>query len=139
MVTEIAIAAGTVKGMVGGQVADLEAEGKPVSPEMLEYIHRSKTAGVDSRFDHRRGHFALERRRTTWHGCGGSEKRLAGHSRLRTIFWTSKSPRPALGKTAGKDIAQQKATYPAVYGKGIAERDWDGFIFIAMEEQDRKV
>jgi len=33
---------GNVTGMVGGQVADLEAEGKPVSPEMLEYIHRSK-------------------------------------------------------------------------------------------------
>src|SRR6202035_3493038 len=38
MVSEIATAAGTVRGMVGGQVADLEAEGKPVSPEMLEYI-----------------------------------------------------------------------------------------------------
>src|SRR5258707_10186007 len=46
MVTEIAIAAGTVKGMVGGQVADLEAEGKPVSSEMLEYIHRSKTSAL---------------------------------------------------------------------------------------------
>src|SRR5258705_3137438 len=46
MVTEIAIAAGKVKGMVGGEVADLEAGGKPVSPEMLEYIHRSKTAAL---------------------------------------------------------------------------------------------
>src|SRR5258708_18496816 len=46
MVMEIASAAGTVRGMVGGQVADLEAEGKPVSPEMLQYIHRSKTAAL---------------------------------------------------------------------------------------------
>src|SRR5215472_15012604 len=37
MVREIANAAGTVRGMVGGQVADLEAEGKPVGPETLEY------------------------------------------------------------------------------------------------------
>src|ERR1700752_1002318 len=46
MVSEIAAAAGTVNGMVGGQVADLEAEGKRVAPEMLEYIHKSKTAAL---------------------------------------------------------------------------------------------
>src|SRR6202521_1514289 len=41
MVTEVASAAGTVNGMVGGQVADLEAEGHRIPAEMLEYIHRS--------------------------------------------------------------------------------------------------
>src|SRR6201988_5359697 len=46
ILSEIATAAGTVNGMVGGQVADLEAEGKRVAPEMLEYIHRSKTAAL---------------------------------------------------------------------------------------------
>src|SRR5215470_16085990 len=46
MVTEVANAAGTVKGMVGGQVADLEAEGKRVAPKKLEFIHRSKTAAL---------------------------------------------------------------------------------------------
>src|SRR5260370_17137748 len=40
---EVAAAAGTINGMVGGQVADLEAEGKSIDPQMLEYIHRSKT------------------------------------------------------------------------------------------------
>ena len=45
-IREVSRAAGTVGGMVGGQVADLEAEGKPVQPEMLEYIHRSKTAAL---------------------------------------------------------------------------------------------
>ncbi len=46
MLTEISTAAGTVNGMVGGQVADIEAEGHQVGPEMLEYIHRSKTAAL---------------------------------------------------------------------------------------------
>src|ERR1700687_4791704 len=46
IITEVATAAGTVNGMVGGQVADLEAEGKRVAPGMLEYIHRSKTAAL---------------------------------------------------------------------------------------------
>src|SRR3984957_3710835 len=43
---EVSGAAGTVKGMVGGQVADLESEGKRVEPRTLEYIHRSKTAAL---------------------------------------------------------------------------------------------
>jgi geranylgeranyl diphosphate synthase type II len=135
MVTEIASAAGTLKGMVGGQVADLEAEGKPVSPEMLEYIHRSKTA-------------ALIRASIT-SGALCARAPVEDVARLRrfgeTIGWAFQvtddildveESSAALGKTAGKDIAQQKATYPAVYGlershqiakeladKGIAELD----------------
>src|SRR6266481_2294087 len=48
ILTEVAAAAGTINGMVGGQVADIEAEGRPVDPQMLEYIHRSKTAALIS-------------------------------------------------------------------------------------------
>jgi geranylgeranyl diphosphate synthase type II len=135
MVTEIATAAGTLKGMVGGQVADLEAEGKPVSPEMLEYIHRSKTAAL------------IRASITSGALCAGAP--VEDVARLRrfgeTIGWAFQvtddildveESSAALGKTAGKDIAQQKATYPAVYGlershqiakeladKGIAELD----------------
>src|SRR3984957_16585736 len=46
IVGSIATAAGTRDGMVGGQVADLEAERQQVTSEMLEYIHRSKTAAL---------------------------------------------------------------------------------------------
>jgi geranylgeranyl diphosphate synthase, type II len=115
MVTEIATAAGTVRGMVGGQVADLEAEGKPVSPEMLEYIHRSKTAAL------------IRASITSGATCAGAP--VGDVVRLRrfgeTIGWAFQvtddildveESSAALGKTAGKDIAQQKATYPAVYG-----------------------
>jgi len=135
MVTEIATSAGTVRGMVGGQVADLEAEGKPVSPEMLEYIHRSKTAAL------------IRASITSGAICAGAP--TDDVVRLRrfgeTIGWAFQvtddildveESSAALGKTAGKDIAQQKATYPAVYGlershqiakelaeKGIAELD----------------
>ena len=138
IVTEIATAAGTVKGMVGGQVADLEAEGKPVSPEMLEYIHRSKTAAL------------IRASITSGALCAGAP--VDDVARLRrfgeTIGWAFQvtddildveESSAALGKTAGKDIAQQKATYPAVYGlershqiakeladKGIAELDMYG-------------
>jgi geranylgeranyl diphosphate synthase type II len=115
MVTEIATAAGTVNGMVGGQVADLEAEGKQVGPEMLEYIHRSKTA-------------ALIRASVTA-GALSAGAAVDDVAKLRrfgeTIGWAFQvtddildveESSAALGKTAGKDIAQQKATYPSVFG-----------------------
>jgi geranylgeranyl diphosphate synthase, type II len=115
IVTEIATAAGTVKGMVGGQVADLEAEGKKVDTEMLEYIHRSKTA-------------ALIRASIT-SGALSAGAPSDDVARLRrfgeTIGWAFQvtddildveESSAALGKTAGKDLAQQKATYPAVFG-----------------------
>jgi geranylgeranyl diphosphate synthase, type II len=115
MVTEIATAAGTVNGMVGGQVADLEAEGKKVVPEMLEYIHRSKTAAL------------IRASVTSGALCAGASPEDVARLRRfgETIGWAfqvtddildMEESSATLGKTAGKDIAQQKATYPAVYG-----------------------
>lgn len=115
MVTEIASAAGTVNGMVGGQVADLEAEGKPVGPEMLEYIHRSKTAAL------------MRASITAGALCMGAPPEDVARLRRfgETIGWAFQvtddildveESSAALGKTAGKDIAQQKATYPSVFG-----------------------
>ena len=115
IVKEIATAAGTLNGMVGGQVADLEAEGKKVGAETLEYIHKSKTA-------------ALIRASIT-SGALAVSAPAEDVERLRrfgeTIGWAFQvtddildveESSAALGKTAGKDIAQQKATYPAVFG-----------------------
>src|SRR6202047_4129105 len=115
MLTEIATAAGTVNGMVGGQVADLEAEGKTVAKKMLEYIHRSKTAAL------------IRASVTAGALCVGASKSDVGRLRKfgENIGWAFQvtddildveESSTALGKTAGKDIAQQKATYPAVYG-----------------------
>jgi geranylgeranyl diphosphate synthase, type II len=115
ILTEVAVAAGTVNGMVGGQVADLEAEGKPVTLQMLEYIHRSKTAAL-IRASIAAGALSV----------GASEEDVLRLRRFgETIGWAFQvtddildveESSAALGKTAGKDIAQQKATYPSVYG-----------------------
>jgi geranylgeranyl diphosphate synthase type II len=115
IITEVATAAGTVNGMVGGQVADLEAEGKRVAPGMLEYIHRSKTAAL------------IRGAITAGALCAGAPKKDAARLRKfgEKIGWAFQvtddildveESSAALGKTAGKDVAQQKATYPAVYG-----------------------
>jgi geranylgeranyl diphosphate synthase, type II len=115
LIGEVASAAGTREGMVGGQVADLEAEGKDVTPEMLEYIHRSKTAALI--------------RASILSGAIAGGASQADQDRLRTfgglIGWAFQvtddildveESSSALGKTAGKDQAQQKATYPALFG-----------------------
>jgi geranylgeranyl diphosphate synthase type II len=115
ILTEVAGSAGTVNGMVGGQVADIEAEGKRVDPQMLEYIHRSKTAAL------------IRASIAAGALCAGAGP--GDVARLRrfgeTIGWAFQvtddildveESSVALGKTAGKDLAQQKATYPAVFG-----------------------
>ena len=112
---EVSNAAGTVNGMVGGQVADLENEGQRTTPETLEYIHRSKTAAL------------IRASVTTGAISAGAGISDVAHLRRfgETIGWAFQvtddildveESSAALGKTAGKDIAQQKATYPAVYG-----------------------
>ena len=115
ILSHVAVSAGTVNGMVGGQVADLEAEGRAVRPEELEYIHRSKTA-------------ALIRASVVAGAIGGgaSDAEVTRLKRFgETIGWAFQvvddildveESSVALGKTAGKDAAQKKATYPSLYG-----------------------
>lgn len=115
MLNEIAGAAGTVNGMVGGQVADIEAERKAVDATTLEYIHRSKTAAL------------IRASVTAGAFCAGALPDDVARLRRfgETIGWAFQvtddildveESSAALGKTAGKDLAQQKATYPAMYG-----------------------
>lgn len=115
LIAEISAAAGTVNGMVGGQVADIEAEGKPLSASTLEYIHRSKTAAL-IRGSIVAGAIAggaadedVERLRRFGDSLGWA------FQVVDDILDVEESS-AALGKTAGKDQAQKKATYPALYG-----------------------
>jgi geranylgeranyl diphosphate synthase type II len=115
ILSHVAASAGTVNGMVGGQVADLEAEGHAIQAADLEYIHRSKTA-------------ALIRASVVSGAIGGgaNDEDVARLKRFgETIGWAFQvvddildveESSAALGKTAGKDAAQQKATYPSLYG-----------------------
>jgi geranylgeranyl diphosphate synthase type II len=115
VISEIAAAAGTVDGMVGGQVADIEAEKKSADAAMLEYIHRSKTAAlicgsiVAGAIAGGAGGEDVERLRRFGQQIGWA------FQVVDDILDVSESS-AALGKTAGKDQAQQKATYPALYG-----------------------
>jgi len=89
----IANAIGTVDGMIGGQVLDLESEHLKPTPELVEAIHRAKTGA------------------------------LIRVSVVVDDILDMTVDSAQLGKTAGKDLATEKATWPAVYGIEQSRRD----------------
>jgi geranylgeranyl diphosphate synthase type II len=115
LIAELAVASGTVGGMIGGQVADLEGEGKPPDAQLLESIHRAKT-GALLRASLRMGAMAANGSVAQYQAlsCYGEHVGLAFQI-VDDILDVEQSSE-ALGKTAGKDAAQHKITFPAVYG-----------------------
>ena len=114
LLREIAVAAGSRK-LIAGQVADLEAEGRKTDRAQLRYIHENKTAAI-----------LTTSVRLGAMSANASVKQLAAMTRfgralglafqviddILDVTQTSEK----LGKSAGKDIAAKKATYPAVIG-----------------------
>jgi geranylgeranyl diphosphate synthase type II len=115
MIEELATASGTVGGMIGGQVADLEGEGKPPDAQLLETIHRAKT-GALLRASVRMGaiYANADAAQIDALSCYGEHIGLAFQI-VDDILDVEESSE-ALGKTAGKDATQGKITFPAVYG-----------------------
>ncbi|MEK6303106.1 MAG: polyprenyl synthetase family protein [Acidobacteriota bacterium] len=121
VIREIATAAGSVDGMIGGQMADIENEGRQVAAATLEYIHRSKTGALITAPVVIGGIIA-----------GASEEQLdklrAYGERIGLAFQIADdildltSTSEQLGKTPGKDQAANKATYPSVHGIPASER-----------------
>jgi len=114
LLREVAVAAGSQK-LIAGQVADLEAEGKETSRAQLQYIHENKTAAI-----------LTTTVRLGAMSANANPKQLSAITKfgralglafqviddILDVTQTSEK----LGKSAGKDIAAKKATYPAVIG-----------------------
>src|SRR5207302_659450 len=106
---------GTVGGMIGGQVNDIQGEGKPPTSKLLESIHRAKTGAL----------LRASVRIGAIYGGADAEQldaltRFGEHTGLAFQIVDDvldvEQPSEKLGKTAGKDAQQQKITFPAVYG-----------------------
>lgn len=115
IIAEIAHATGTVDGMIGGQVMDLEAEHKRADAATLEYIHRSKTAALITACVVTGGIYAGGTEEQV--GCLREFGRAIGlaFQIVDDVLDVTQSSEQ-LGKTAGKDTATEKATYPALFG-----------------------
>jgi geranylgeranyl diphosphate synthase type II len=115
IISEIAHATGTIDGMIGGQVMDLEAEHKHPDAKTLEYIHRSKTGALLTASVVTGGMYAgataeqVQSLRDFGMNIG-----LAFQIVDDVLDVTQTSEQ--LGKTAGKDTATEKATYPSLFG-----------------------
>ena len=135
IVREIAHATGTVDGMIGGQVMDLEAEHKKPDAAMLEYIHRSKTGALITASVVSGGIYAGatedEVAKLRSFGCKAG---LAFQIADDVLDVTQSSEQ--LGKTAGKDMAAEKATYPALFGIEASEKKAEALVNAACAELD---
>ena len=114
LLRELAVAAGSQK-LIAGQVADLEGEGQKIDMAGLRYIHENKTAAI-----------LTTSVRLGAMSANATAKELAAMTKfgralglafqviddILDVTQTSEK----LGKSAGKDVAAQKATYPAIIG-----------------------
>jgi geranylgeranyl diphosphate synthase type II len=127
LIEELAVASGTVDGMIGGQVHDLEGEGKHPTAALLEAIHRAKTGALLKASLRIGGIYAgADDDQLRGLSCYGEHIGLAFQI-VDDVLDVEQSSE-ALGKTAGKDVKQQKITFPAVYGLDRSR---------AMAEQER--
>jgi geranylgeranyl diphosphate synthase type II len=115
MIQELSRAAGTVDGMIGGQVADLEAEGRPVNERDLTYIHRAKT-GALIRAAVRIGAVHAGAASTQLDALSSYGEHIGMAFQIVDDILDVVGTSGELGKTAGKDAARKKATFPALYG-----------------------
>jgi geranylgeranyl diphosphate synthase, type II len=141
IIREITHATGTIDGMIGGQVVDLETEHKKPDLATLEYIHRSKTAALITASVVSGGIYAG----ALYTGATSADigrLRIYGQSiglafqivdDVLDLTQTSEQ----LGKTAGKDKAAEKATYPALFGIEESMSRADALVGQACAELDK--
>tara|TARA_B100001939_G_C16883900_1_gene592179 strand:- start:367 stop:1257 length:891 start_codon:yes stop_codon:yes gene_type:complete len=126
VVGELSLVAGA-PGLVGGQVVDLESEGKDVDLDTLEYIHLHKTGAL------------LSACVITGATIGGADEALIAALRVYArgiglafqiiddiLDITASSE--VLGKTAGKDLIADKTTYPKLLGLEESRRRADALV-----------
>ena len=131
VVHEIAQAAG-ISGMVGGQVADIESEGKEVDLPLLQYIHTHKTGAMilaSIRVGARLGGAGEETLRAfTRYGEG-----IGLAFQITDDILNVEGKAIALGKSTGTDLSRGKATYPSLLGLEESKRRATELVQLAVE------
>ncbi len=114
LLREIAVAAGSRK-LIAGQVADLEAEGRKIDMAGLRYIHENKTAAILTT-SVRLGAMSADAYPRSLDAITKFGRALGLAFQIIDDILDVTQTTEKLGKSAGKDAAAKKATYPAVIG-----------------------
>jgi geranylgeranyl pyrophosphate synthase len=115
VISEVAHAAGTTGALIGGQVLDIQSEGKSVTGAQLEEIHRAKT-GALIRCAVRIGAIIGGASEDELNAITEYGEKAGLAFQVADDLLDETATSEELGKTAGKDVASQKATYTALYG-----------------------
>ncbi|HEX8372859.1 MAG TPA: farnesyl diphosphate synthase [Chthoniobacterales bacterium] len=113
-IRELAQAGGS-RALIGGQVADLEAEGKKITISQLRYIHRAKTAALLTS-SIRLGAISADATNAQLTALTTFAENLGLAFQVIDDILDVTQTSEKLGKSAGKDVAAQKATFPALLG-----------------------
>lgn len=141
IVSEIAKALGT-QGMLGGQVVDIESEGKAVTREIVEYIHNNKTAALICS-SIRIGAMLANAPETTLAKLTSFGNYIGLAFQVVDDILDEESTTEQLGKDAGSDRENGKATFPSVcgmaeskkYARELINKAWADITFLGDKGQ----
>lgn len=136
LISEIARAEGTPLGMVAGQYFDLEAEGQSISIQQLERIHHSKTGAMIT-VSAQAGAIIANASASDFQAITDYSVKLGLLFQITDDLLDITQPTEVLGKTAGKDLVAEKATYPSLYGLEEAQKLAEKVHAEACQELDK--
>ena len=123
-------------GMVGGQLLDLDAEGRGVGLEELQAIHRGKTGALIA-CAARVGGMAAGADEVTVSALEGYGDRVGLAFQIADDVLDVTATSEVLGKTAGRDLALAKSTYPSLLGIDGARQRAESLVAEALALLDR--
>ncbi|MEI6871414.1 MAG: polyprenyl synthetase family protein [Verrucomicrobiota bacterium] len=114
LISELSTASGS-RWLIAGQVLDLEGEGKRISKADLKFIHESKTAALLTAAL-RLGGMSANVKPSKLKALTDFGRALGLAFQIIDDILDVTQPTEKLGKTAGKDVVSEKATYPSLFG-----------------------
>lgn len=133
-VLDLARSSGSL-GLIAGQVADLEGEGKKIDPAQLKFIHMNKTAALIA-CSIRLGAMSANATPAQLRSLDVFGRSLGLAFQIIDDILDITATSEELGKSAGKDLASQKSTYPALLGLDKAKREAARLTRLAMGRLD---
>jgi geranylgeranyl diphosphate synthase type II len=144
VISEIAAALGT-GGMIGGQVVDIESEGKKVDKTIVEYIHHNKTAAL-IRASVKAGALLAGVSESALNKLSSYGNNVGLAFQVVDDVLDEESTTDVLGKNVGSDSEKGKATFPAVvgieeskrYARELIEKAWADLEFLGAKGKTLK-